>query len=291
MTRTTTIAVSADYADALLTARRAKNLLFLLLILILLAQVALFFLVKFNILHLTDRAGISQSAAPTGPAAAPAPAPVTPAVPSDVTTLPADALTATTAPTTAPAAKTADAVAGPVKGPMVAEILQYALPVINFLGVTLSIVLAVVLLLLTGIMLVGRLVGVSHVTSAFIWSVLLVVFLFPWQAFLVHTGNYPVRAVDANAPGGFATVHGDPEQPAFKFPGVLYTYPELRQDYDFQNQPIEHAVIKWARYAAFPLVAVLVLLMVHAKSRRGLRFALGESEIQVEVTRQHDPLV
>ena len=59
MTRTTTtttatLAVAADYADALMTARRAKNWLFLLLALILIIQIAVFFCVKFNVLHLND---------------------------------------------------------------------------------------------------------------------------------------------------------------------------------------------------------------------------------------------
>jgi hypothetical protein len=42
--------------------------------------------------------------------------------------------------------------------------------------------------------------------------------------------------------------------------------------------------LKWARFAGFPLLALLLLLMVQAKSSRGLKFALGESEVQVEVT-------
>src|SRR4051812_593719 len=58
MTRLTTttatpLAVSADYADALLVARRAKKLLFLLLMLGLLAQIAIFLCAKFNVLKIS----------------------------------------------------------------------------------------------------------------------------------------------------------------------------------------------------------------------------------------------
>src|SRR3954466_8629409 len=50
MTRITTtpLAVGADYHDALVTARRAKSLLFLLLLIGLIAQIAIFFLARFE---------------------------------------------------------------------------------------------------------------------------------------------------------------------------------------------------------------------------------------------------
>src|SRR3954470_13283035 len=53
-TTTTPLAVSADYADALLVARRAKKFLFLLLMLGLLAQIAIFLCAKFNVLKISD---------------------------------------------------------------------------------------------------------------------------------------------------------------------------------------------------------------------------------------------
>jgi len=138
-----------------------------------------------------------------------------------------------------------------------------------------------VLLLIVMIMLVGRLIGVSHVTSAFIWCVLLAVMIFPWQAFLL--GTYRTARPPADASPGLADAyrHADP---AFKIPGALYTWEELRRDYSFDNLSAAQSVLKWARFAGFPLLALLLLLMVQAKSSRGLKFALGESEVQVEVT-------
>src|SRR3954471_12903279 len=100
------IATAADYADALITARRAKNVLILLLLLMLLAQLAIFFTARYT--NLT-----------------------TPAI-----------VTSTTIPTTM------------ATGPLIAEPnqwfekLQYVIGLTDFLGVSLSIVLSFVVLLL-----------------------------------------------------------------------------------------------------------------------------------------------
>jgi hypothetical protein len=249
MTRTSTasLAVAADYADAMMTARRAKNWLFILVLLVLLSQIAVFFLVKFKVLKLTDEVTAPRLVSSTT-------APATAATDDTPATAPAEAAT--------PAAKSY----------LVADILRYVIPVQNFLGLTLMLTLAVVLLLIALIMLVGRLIGVSHVTGAFIWSVLLLVFLFPWQSFLL-TGP-------RDATPGAPVVSYDP---AFKIPGVLYTWPELVHDHDFETGGAA-GVLKWARFAGMPIVALLLLLTVQAKSSRGLKFALGESDVQVEVT-------
>ena len=259
-TSTTTIAVAADYADAMMTARRAKNWLFIILLLILLAQLTIFFLVRFNVLKLGDTLSV-----PVGIDTRPS---------TDVEADDADDAAAATNPATAP---TGTDITAETRSYPVADVLRYVIPVMNYLGITLMIVLAVVLLLLTLIMLVGRLIGVSHVTSAFIWSILLIVLLFPWQSFLLSGPR------DAS-PGGADTVAADP---SFKLPGVLYTWPELVRDYDFNAKEDGGTLgvgLKWARFAGFPIAALLLLLMVQAKSSRGLKYALGESEVQVEVT-------
>lgn len=244
MTRTTTtpLAVAADYADALMTARRAKNVLFLVLLLLLLVQLAFFFLARYDVLKLDDSVALTTSGS------------------------------VTTQPATAPAEgrTSADVKASTTVG----EIVRYVTPVIGFLGIALSVVLAVVLLLLVTIMLVGRLIGVSHVTSAFVWGVLLIVVLFPWQTFLIGSDNYPVTGASASVA----------EQPAFKWPGALYTWAELKRDYKFPNEPNAAGVWMWGRYAGLPVLGLLLLLMVQGKSGRGLRFALGEAEMHVEVT-------
>src|SRR5688572_5266808 len=244
MTRatTTTLAVAADYADALMTARRAKNWLFILLLLILVLQLALFLLVRFNVLKLGDRAGISASdPAATDPAA---------------TTMPAQVVTG--------------------RSVSVAAILRYVIPATDYFGMLFVIVLSVVLMLLALIMLVGRLIGVAHVTGAFLWSVFLIVFLFPWQALLITSENYPTY----NFAGEESAARWVTPQPAFKVPGVLYTWRELEADYDFEGKSKE-GFLKWGRFVAFPVLAIVILMMVQTKSSRGLRFALGEADVHV----------
>src|SRR4030095_14674455 len=85
-------------------------------------------------------------------------------------------------------------------------LLYWVLGLSDFLGVGCALVLALVLLFMVAIMIVARVIGTSYAASAYVWSVVLVVLLFPWQAFL---NNANLTAAE------------------FKFPGVLYTWNEL----------------------------------------------------------------
>ena len=107
------IATAADYADALLTARRAKNLLVLIVLLMLLIQLAVFFTVKYT--------GIVYPMSGGSPATTPANAPAW------------------------------------------HDVARYAVGASDFLGVACTILIALVLYLITQIMVVGRLIGVSRV--------------------------------------------------------------------------------------------------------------------------------
>ncbi len=278
-----TLAVAADYADALMTARRAKNWLFILLLLILVLQLALFLLVRFNVLKLSDRPGIAQADART---------PV-----ADTRTASADAPTtepttdATPAPTPAPTPDRTVPVAATstYRSTTVAAILRYVIPATDYLGMIFVLVLSIVLLLLVMIMLVGRLIGVAHMTGAFLWSVFLIVFLFPWQALLITHENYPT---EYRTETGEVTARYVGPQPAFKVPGVLYTWREFEADHDFPPRPIwPGAFMKWGRYVAFPVLALVVLMMVQAKSSRGLRFALGEADVHIDVNKSPDDML
>jgi hypothetical protein len=269
---TTTIAVAADYADAMMTARRAKNWLFILLLLVLLTQIALFFLLKFNVIRLSDEMALEIT---------PTSAPASASQPADAATQPATDASAGSATGTSTATAPPEA----RKGGRIEDILRYVIPVTDFLGIALVVILAVVLLLIVTIMLVGRLIGVSHVTSAFIWCVVLTVLLFPWQSFLIGERSGARAAAGGYGTSAYATDTGMQPQPTFKIPGVLYTWEELRYDVrHFPDNVGAQAILKWARYAAFPIAALLLLLMVQARSSRGLKFALGESEVQVEVS-------
>ena len=195
------IETAADYADALLIARRAKGYLCSLLAAAVLAQMAIFLVGRYS--------NLLDSAAET-----------------------------------------------PSRGIL---LLHYLVGVCGFVALGGVAVLLAVLLLILAIMLIGRLVGVSQLTGAFIWCLVLAALLFPWQAFL--------------ADGGLATAE-------FRIPGILYTWGELVRDVRFgMDQPAPWAVLllKWARYIGFPVLAVILTLLVHIKSRRGLRQALGEA--------------
>ena len=126
-------------------------------------------------------------------------------------------------------------------------------------------------LLIVTIMLVGRLIGVSRVTSAFIWCLVLIVLMFPWQSFLA-------------SPASTVSMETSPE---FKVPGVLYawsevTHPTLGATFN-TTTPLSAmlAYLRWARFVIWPIVAVILLLVIQSKSCRGLRMALGEVEFDL----------
>jgi hypothetical protein len=222
------IAVAADFAEAMLTARRAKNWLVALILGIILIQLTLFFLVRFKVVAIAPAIPVPAVTASTQPSAEPA------------TAQPPDARDRRD------------------------KMLQYLIGLTDFLGIVLSVVLVVVLLLIVNIMLLGRLIGISSVMSSFIWCVLLTALLFPWQAFLNNQG-----LTETEAP--------------FKIPGVLYTWGELKAaNEQFSSPDGKMLLLKWSRFVAFPIIAAILLLTVHAKSKRGLRMALGEADAPQE---------
>lgn len=241
------IAVAADFAEAMLTARRAKNWLVALILVMILLQITLFFSVRFGLVNVT-------SDTTTPPAAAPA---ITTTQPTtqpdgDLATPPDAGIDSDT-----PVTRASSGARATTRQKM----LQYVVGLTTFLGIVLILVLDVVLLLIINIMLLGRLIGISRVMSAFIWAVLLTALLFPWQAFLNHQG-----LTESEAP--------------FKVPGVLYTWDELKIAKEQFSSPDNNLLLlKWSRFAAFPIAAAVLLLMVHSKSKKGLKLALGESDM------------
>ena len=219
----TAAATAADYSEALLTARRAKNLLALLLAVMLAGQIAAFLLLRYDVVKLPDATA--------------------------ATTQPLDALVP--------------------PGTRMVDLLHYLTGVMVLGGIALSIVLAAVLLLIAHIMLVGRLIGVGRVTGALVWTLVLLVFLFPWQAFM---NNADLTLTD------------------FRVPGVLWTWGELVRRYKFEAAfNADHwadTVLFWFRFVGAPVVALALVLVVQLKSNRGLRMALGEDEVLNELLRQ-----
>lgn len=234
-----TIATAADYADAMMTARKAKNLLFLLLLLVLLAQLSIFFVAAYTDFIVQHE-----------PAAA---------------TTNSEEVVAATLPSTAPAGDEgvilkadSEGVSASASNEKVTAALRLLTGLCAFVGVMLPLVLTFILLLIVGIMLVGRLIGVSRLTSAYIWTIVLLVLLFPWQAFL------------------------DPS--IWRWPGALYTWDELMSNGQFMHtdgKSIFYYIVGWGRFVAAPVIALLILLSIQVKSNRGMRQALGESVTDV----------
>jgi hypothetical protein len=213
------IANAADYADALLTARKAKNIFVLLILVMLLFQLALFFAVRYKIDIGSDGLAISSDLA---------------------------------YPTTRPAS------------PAVIDLLKYTIGLIDFLGVVLPILLLADLWLIASIMLLGRLLGVSRLIAAFLWCMVLITLLFPWQAFLM---NQTFNSTE------------------FKIPGVLYTWSELVVRGRLRPSGMMLSLLYWARFVGWPMVAMILTLMIQNDSRLGLRSALndGSRKTTVEV--------
>jgi hypothetical protein len=247
-----TQAVAADYADAMLVARRAKNVLFFFLALVLLIQLGVFFVVRY--------------------------------VPA-VNVRPQSSMTVNESATITPATEPSTNLPAPMATGLAKwnwpRTLHFWITSADFLGVVLSMMLPAILLLIVTIMLVGRLVGVSHVTSAFCWSIVFLVILFPWQVLLAGRGSE--SDMKPLAPGSLDSMFDKPE---ITFPGVLYTYPELRNDYNFPSSDWKNdwpsIVLKWMRFAGWPVVELIILLMIQFRSGRGLKFALGEADVPLQ---------
>jgi len=132
-----------------------------------------------------------------------------------------------------------------------------------FLGPVVSIVLAAVLLVIVNIMLVGRLIGLSRVVCGFFWCVLLVVLLLPWQTVAASAAGHDLRV-----------------------PGVLCTWSEvlaLRAPAPAARSAAQKAdvleeTLTWLRFGGWPVLAGIIVLVIHQRTGRGLRQALGEDQ-------------
>jgi hypothetical protein len=135
------------------------------------------------------------------------------------------------------------------------DFLKYLVGLTNFLGVALPVVLMFFLELMVLVLLLRRLIGVSQMLMAFTGCLVLIVLLFPWQAFL---RNQTFTSEE------------------FKIPGVLYTWAELLLRARSRPDKPALAMLFWARFVAWPVVAILVTLRVQMTSSKSLSAALRE---------------
>ena len=252
------LATAADYADALLVARRTKNLVALVLLILLLAQLGLFLSLKYAV----GPDGLTKLA--------PVPAVVIPPVVSPPvvsptvtpTTTDADGIPAAASPVVSTPASTLVTTASPsaVAAPSAVDLIKLGMSVSMFGGLVLSILLVLVLILIAHIMLVGRLIGVSPVISSLVVALFLALLLFPWQSLLVTS------RIDS---GGMDNANFVP-------PGILYSWSELAARVHSTPADVSGQVLYWARFVAAPVLAMILVLRVQIRSGRGLRQALGE---------------
>lgn len=245
MTLVPSTAASAVYHDALSTARFWRNLCFLILLLVLAGQLALFFVARYT----QDIIPVQGSQAENGQVELPSGVERTES--TELETRPAGGVETEEE-------TELEVTRSRVEAQDVADWLYMILYASLWAGLVFSILLSLTLVFTTLVMLNGRTVGVSRVASAFFWSLILLLLLIPWQAIL----NHP-------------TLAGGP----FHLPGVLYTWPELNANAKaFQDA----AWLGWLRFVLWPVVALLVLLIVQSKGRRGVKEALGEDLPDVE---------
>jgi hypothetical protein len=175
----------------------------------------------------------------------------------------------TAAATTAPSTQSVAATAAEM-----VDRVAWLINVLDFVSIIAILTLCAVLALVIGIMLVGRLVGVSYLTGAFLWCVVLAVMLFPWQALWDYSSAGLVQSSSS-------AQTSQEVWPQFGLPGILYTWPELKNRAHFTNERSTAAYLGWARFAGWPAVAVIMLLVIHRRSALGLKLALGEKQIQL----------
>ena len=130
-----------------------------------------------------------------------------------------------------------------------------SVPVTQILSLVAVCSQVVIMFLTLLLILVAQAPGVVHVTRGLIWSILLLFMFFPWQQII---------------------------DPDFPVPGVVYNYHELL------NYIMPHVVSDWptkvygyqkllvyARFLAWPVVSMVVLLIVAERFRAGITLAIG----------------
>lgn len=209
-----------EYSRAFASVRTAKNWFWWLILVALLVQAVAFVLVRFA--GVVDLDKLAQAREPAAKVAPGEPAPKAPAA------------------TTVPAEDESGADAWGL-------LLNWALPVSKFVALASAIMLSLALLLAANVSLVGRSPGVAGYVSAFFWSVLLCLFLLPWQQAL-------------------------PESSILC--GATYNFGELSS----QTRLVTGGSAAWgkhlyyySRFVAYPVFVVLLWLMVQVKFGQGYR--------------------
>jgi hypothetical protein len=130
------------------------------------------------------------------------------------------------------------------------DVFGWALPATKFLAFASGMLLSLTLLLAVKLSLLGRLGGVAGLISAFFWSLVLLAIITPWQQ--VMQGAVACGAL-------------------YNFDELVRAVGKVRCPWGAKNVSFVTQVLFYARFIAYPVVAVLVWLMVQAKFARGYR--------------------
>jgi hypothetical protein len=133
--------------------------------------------------------------------------------------------------------------------------IEIVLPIARFTGLAVSGVLIMTYLIGVNICLGGRMGGLCHATSAFFWSIVLVVLLFPWHDLV---------------PGA-----------AIQLPDAFFKLPDLKHGLEnLPHTPLVY-VQHYGRFIGIPALAILAALV------SGVRFGLAYRQVKMAV----EPLV
>ncbi len=202
-----------EYPAALVTVRRAKNCLWWLIVLSLVVQMVAFVSVRY-IGVIDDAPGIA----------------------------PAKASQVATAPAEVPDDKAA------VTAWIWYRALQWALPATKFIATAAGVLLVLTMLTAVQLSLVGRTGGVAGFVSGFFWSLLLLVFLVPWQQIINST---------------YAC-------------GALYNLGDLIDQtrqiiWGAKDVSLVKQIFYYDRFIGYPVFVLLMCLVVQTKFARGWR--------------------
>ena len=246
----------SQYASALNSLRVAKNWLWWLLFLAVVINLACFIAVRHadalegSVSFRAELEGIRPSFVEPlpDPAIAPEPAAVSEA-PAEVPAETAEAAPAETpedpivqASAEAPAEAPADEPADSQAAENFYHYLGKLLPTARSLGLICSTLLFLVLLLSVKVVLVGHLEGIGRLTSAMLWSLLLMVFFVPWRTAF----------------------------PGIVLPSILFDRTELIEGtasvtWGAANVTWADHLLYGARFIGYPLLAILIWLNVQVK--------------------------
>jgi hypothetical protein len=224
-----------EYREALGTVRAAKNVFWWLALACLIVQLAAFVLVRFAGLidHApqVEQGGLSLAAYPS---LAPAMAP---------------ALAPMVAPTVGPTLPGAAPAGVPREvASLWYTVLSWALPCTKFVAMLAAMLLALTLLVAVQLSLLGRTGGAAGFLSAFFWALVLWACLVPWE-----------QALNTSLASG-----------------ALFNLGHLVREtrlvaWGAQRVSTQAQVLYYARFLAYPGLALCLLLMVHGKYARGQR--------------------